>query len=64
MLALAVAFALGDLLPQRMGDYRLEAAAGAKGVYARKWRREATLLLTRGERDFLRLDGIRSRHPP
>jgi hypothetical protein len=48
MLGLAIAFALGDLLPQRMGDYRLaETPSGAKGVYSRKGRREATLLLTR-----------------
>lgn len=37
MLALAVAIALGDLLPQRMGDHRLaEAPTGAKGVCSRE----------------------------
>jgi len=47
MLALAVAFALGDLLPQRMGDYRLaEGPTGAKGVYSRNGQREATLLIS------------------
>lgn len=47
MLALAVALALGDLLPQRMGDYQLELPrTGDKGVYSRKRPREATLLIT------------------
>jgi hypothetical protein len=48
MLALAVALALGDLLPPRMGDYRLMMPqSGDKGVYSRNRPREATLLISR-----------------
>jgi hypothetical protein len=47
IVALVAAFALGDLLPQRMGGYRLqEPPVVAKGVYSGKRQREATLLIT------------------